>query len=176
MQVLYGPNSSQEQRLLEYNRNIDATYGFSKGSVYSIPAMKGVLISIKAELDAGFIGSIRASLVGEILTGLIKLGRATLEESGDGAKNVAAVLTAAAFEDVMRKLSDLNGLPEHEKLQDVLIALKDKEVLQRTEVGTAQSYLSFRNNALHARWSEVDRPVVQCALGFTEQIILKHFT
>ena len=76
----------------------------------------------------------------------------------------------------MRKLSDLKGLPEHERLQDVLIALKDAGVLQRTEVTTAQAYLSFRNQALHAKWSEVDRPVVQSALGFTEQIILKHFT
>jgi hypothetical protein len=76
----------------------------------------------------------------------------------------------------MRKLSNLKGLAEHEKLQDVLIALKDAGVLQRTEVTTAQSYLSFRINALHAKWSAVDRPVVRSALGFTEQIILMHFT
>jgi hypothetical protein len=144
--------------------------------VSSIAAIRGALESIKAELDAGFIGSLRATLTGEIITDLIKLARTTLEEPGDDAKNVAAVLTAAAFEDAMRKLSDLKGLPEHEKLQDVLIALKDAGVLQRTEVTTAQSYLSFRNQALHAKWSEVDRAVVQSALGFTEQIILKHFT
>jgi hypothetical protein len=136
----------------------------------------GALESVKAELEAGFIGSLRATLTGEILTALTKLARTTLEETGNDAKNVASVLTAAAFEDVMRKLDDLKGLPKHEKLQDVLIALKDAGVLQRTEGTTAQSYLSFRNHALHAKWSEVDRPVVQSALGFTEQIILKHLT
>jgi hypothetical protein len=177
METLYGPDSSQEQELRAYTKGLRGSAQLhNHAPVSSIEVIKGALESIKAELDAGFIGSLRATLTGEILTDLIKLARETLKERGDDPKNVAAVLTAAAFEDVMRKLGDLNGLPEHEKLQDVLIALKDALVLQRTEVTTAQSYLSFRNQALHAKWSEVDRPVVQSALGFTEQIILKHFT
>jgi hypothetical protein len=178
MQALYGPDSSQEKELhtsIQWVRGRSAP-GSELGIRQCIDTIHGALTSIKAELDTGFIGSLRATLTGEVLTGLIKLARATLEEPGDGAKNVAAVLTAAAFEDVIRKLSDLKGLPEHEKLQDVLIALKGSGVLQRTEVTTAQSYLSFRNHALHAKWSEVDRPVVQSALGFTEQVILKHLT
>jgi hypothetical protein len=178
MQALYGPDSSQEKELhafIQWVRKVWAP-GDEMGIQHCIDVIRGTLISIKAELDTGFIGSLRATLSGEILTDLIKLARTTLEESSDGAKNVASVLTAAAFEDVMRKLSDLKGLPEQERLQDVLIALKDAGVPQRTEVTTAQSYLSFRNHALHARWSEVDRPVVQSALGFTEQIILKHLT
>ena len=177
MQALYGPDSSQEQEFRAYTKVLrTSAHLHSYDPVSSAEAIIGVLQSVKAELDAGFIGSLRATLTGEILTDLIKLARTTLEETGNDAKNVAAVLTAAAFEDVMRKLSDLIGLAEHEKLQELLIALKDAGGLQRTEVTTAQSYLSFRNNALHAKWSEVDRPVVQSALGFTEQIILKHFT
>jgi hypothetical protein len=177
MQALYGQDSSQEQELRAYTKVLRTSAQLQNyAPVASIEAIKGALESVKAELGAGFIGSLRARLTGEILTDLIKLARTTLEETGNDAKNVAAVLTAAAFEDVMRKLSDLSGLPEHEKLQDVLIALKDAGVLQRTEVTTAQSYLSFRNHALHAKWSEVDRPVVQSTLGFTEQIILKHLT
>jgi hypothetical protein len=177
VQALYGPNSSQEQELRAYTKTLRTSaqiQGYAPAS--SMEAIRGALESIKAELDAGFIGSLRATLTGEILTDLIKLARTTLEEPGNDAKNVAAVLSAAAFEDVMRKLSDHNGLPEHKRLHDVLIALKDAGVLQRTEVTTAQSYLSFRNNALHAKWSEVDRPIVHSVLGFTEQIILKHFT
>jgi hypothetical protein len=177
MQALYGPNSSQEQELRAYTKGLrNSAHLHHYPPVDSIEVIKGTLESIKAEPDAGFVGSLRATLTGEILADLIKLSRTTLKEPGDDAKNVAAVLTAAAFEDVMRKLSDLKGLPEHDRLQDVLIALKNAGVLQRTEVTTAQSYLSFRNNALHAKWSEVDRPVVQSAVGFTEQIILKHFT
>ena len=177
MQSLYGTDSSQEKALREHIELI-----FQKGHPtnqhsieVAIEAIKGSLASIKSELDAGFIGSLRVTLTGEVLADLIKLSRTTLTEPGDDAKNVAAVLAAAAFEDAVRKLSDTKGLGEKEKLADVLTALKDAGVLQGAEVGIAQSYLSFRNRALHAKWSEVGRPGVESALAFTEQLILKHF-
>ena len=110
------------------------------------------------------------------MTDFIKLARAVLEEANNDAKNVAAVLAAAAFEDVIRRLADLRGGKDTEKLADVLIWLKDMGVLQGSEVGIAQSYLSFRNRALHAKWDEVDLPSVKSVLAFTEQIILKNFT
>jgi hypothetical protein len=87
---------------------------------------------------------------------------------------VAAVLAAAAFEDILRRLTEVNGIPHHEKLADVHTALKDVGVLQGAEVGIAQSYLSFRNRSLHAQWSDVDRPSINSVLAFTEQMILKH--
>jgi hypothetical protein len=178
MQALYGPNSSQEKDLRTY---IEGAHG--RGSpgnelilTTCIQIIRGALISIKAELEAGFVGSLRATLTGEVLTDLIKLARATLTEKGEDAKNVASVLTAAAFEDTLRKLGDLKGLGEPEKLMDLLTALKDAGVLQGAEVGIAQSYLNFRNRALHAKWDEVDRPSVESALTFTQQIILKHLS
>jgi len=176
MQVLYGPDSSQEKELHAHVRAIRATYEAADptGTAYVISGIAGTLTSIKAELDSGFVGSLRATLTGEVLTDLIKLARTTLEEPGANAKNVAAVLAAAAFEDVLRKLCDLKGLGDQEKLMDVLTTLKIALVLQGSEVGIAQSYLNFRNQALHARWSAVDRPAVESVLAFTEQMILKH--
>ena len=58
----------------------------------------------------------------------------------------------------------------------MLIWLKDMGVLHGSEVGIAQSYLSFRNRALHAKWDEIDLPSVGSVLAFSEQIILKNFT
>jgi len=178
MQALYGSDSSQEQALRTYLERLRQTYHPSNPNIIgqSILAIKGALTSIKAELDSGFIGTLRGRLTGETLTDLIKLARAVLEEANDDAKNVAAVLTAAAFEDVVRRLADLKGGKDTEKLSDVLIWLKDMGVLQGSEVGIAQSYLNFRNRALHAKWKEVDRPSVESVLAFTEQIILKNFT
>ncbi len=178
MLALYGTNSSQEKALrtsIEMLINKEAP---SSPFVInnSVAAIGGVLAAIKAELDSGFIGSLRATLTGEVLTDFIKLARMTLEESGDDAKNVTAVLAAAAFEDVLRKLADLKGIDHQEKLADVLTVLKDVGVLQGAEVGIAQSYLSFRNRSLHARWNEVDRPSIESVLAFTEQVILKHLT
>ena len=178
MVALSGPDSSQEKALQTYIGTLKNKLPPLSALVIdgSIDAIFGVLTSIKAELDSGFIGSLRATLTGEVLTDFVKLARATLEESGDGAKNVAAVLAAAAFEDVLRRLAEVKGVGNKEKLADILLVLKNLGILQGAEVGIAQSYLNFRNRSLHAQWNEVDRPAIESVLAFTEQVILKHLT
>ena len=49
------------------------------------------------------------------------------------------------------------GVTSRPKLQDVIAALKDAGVLKGGQVGTAQSYLRFRNDSLHADWNAADR-------------------
>jgi len=176
MQALYGPASSQERDLRGL---VDAIGGKEPHQgfriIKAIEAIRGALKSIKSEIEAGFVGSLRATISGEVLADLIKLARATLEEPGDDAKNVACVLAAAAFEDTLRKLTDLRGVPASDRLADVLSALKDAGVLQGAQVGIAQSYLQFRNRALHAKWAEVDRASAQGVLSFTEQLLVSEF-
>ncbi len=178
VQALYGPDSSQERELRAYTQRLrdNALVMNLQTPGQSIEAIRGTLESIKAEMDTGFVGSLRATLTGEILTDLIKLARTVLMEPGDDAKNVASVLVAAAFEDVLRRLTDLKGLGHQERLQDVITTLKTAGVVQGAEIGIAQGYLSFRNHALHAQWNVIDRPEVESCLAFTEQIILKHLT
>ena len=178
MHALYGPNSSQERDLRTYIEKLSEKLHPSYPHIISqsIAAIAGALASVKGELQSGFVGSLRAGIAGELLSDLLKLARTVLDQGGDEAKNVAAVLAAAAFEDMVRRLAELKGLPQEEKLADVLTALKSAGVLQGAEVGIAQSYLAFRNKALHARWSEFDLPAVQAVLAFTEQIILQRFT
>lgn len=62
-----------------------------------------------------------------------------------------------------------------ENLNDVLPALKNGGILVGPQLSTAQSYLTFRNKALPAEWNVIDRPTVSSALGFVEELILKHF-
>jgi hypothetical protein len=85
------------------------------------------------------------------------------------------VLIAALFERVLRRLCASNGIPHIERLQDVLTALKEKNLLVGPDVGTANGYLNFRNAALHEKWENIDRPSISSIQGFTEQLLLKHF-
>ena len=104
------------------------------------------------------------------------MARSVLDEQGDGAKNVAAVLAAAAFEDTIRKMvENLAGVTTPDDLSEVLKKLKDAGVIQSPQVGIAQSYLSFRNHALHANWDKIERASIYSVLGFVEQLLLKHF-
>lgn len=111
-----------------------------------------------------------------MLTDFIQLARNALNQSDDGAKNVAAVLAAAAFEDTIRRMGEnFAGVIGQDDLSEVLKKLKDAGAIQSPQVGIAQSYLSFRNHALHANWDKIQRESIQSVLGFVEQLLLKHF-
>ena len=171
MEAVYGRESHQVAILMNTAK---ASHPMDMSEV--VPAARGALENLKGELEAGAIGSLRQRMVGDVLTDFIQLARTVLDDPSDKAKNVAAVLTAAAFEDTIRRMGEsLAGVVGRVELQDVIIALKQNGVLQSPQLGIAQSYLSFRNHALHAEWEKVDRSSVQSALGFVEELILKHF-
>jgi hypothetical protein len=114
---------------------------------------------------------------GKYFSELVRLGKETLEDDTESAKNVAAVLIAAAFEDLMRRMgSELAELTGRPKLEDVLTALKNAGIIKGGEVGTAQSYLKFRNDSLHADWSKVQKAQVQSCTAFIEALLVKHFS
>jgi predicted short-subunit dehydrogenase-like oxidoreductase (DUF2520 family) len=119
---------------------------------------------------------LRHQVTGEVLTDLIQLSRAALEQQGDGAKNVAAVLAAAAFEDTIRRMgTSLAGVVGKDDLSEVLKKLRDAGAIQAPQVSIAQSYLNLRNHALHANWERIGRESIHSVLSFTEQLLIKHF-
>jgi hypothetical protein len=138
----------------------------------------GAIQNTVAEIKSGLIVSLRAQVAGEIFAELVGLGKEVLEGDTEAAKNVSAVLIAAAFEDLMRRMgSELAGVVGRPpKLEIVLTALKDAEILKGGEVGTAQSYLKFRNDSLHADWAKVQRSQVQSCIAFIEALLTKHFS
>lgn len=138
---------------------------------------RGAITNVVAEIEGGLIVSLRAQVAGEIFAELVALGKDTLDDDTDTAKNVAAVLVAAAFEDLMRRMgSELAGVVGRPKLEEVVIALKNAGMLKGGEVGTAQSYLKFRNDSLHADWAKVQKSQVQSCMAFIEALLVKHFS
>ena len=177
LSLVYGPKSVQIEN---FNSSIapinkgDGSVGW-KGQQVSVAA-QGILKNLKREIESGLTGNFKLQVTGEVLTDFIQLARTFLNESGDGAKNVAAVLTAAAFEDTIRRMGEtFAGVIGKDDLSEVLKRLKDAGVIQSPQVGIAQSYLSFRNHALHANWDKVERESIHSVLGFVEQLLLKHF-
>ena len=137
----------------------------------------GAIQNAKAEVQAGLIVSVRILVAGEMLAELVRLGKDALEGRTPESKNVAAVLVAAAFEDLMRRMGEeFAGVTGRAELQDVVTALKNATVLKGGQVGTALSYLQFRNDSLHADWDKVDRSQIQSCIGFIEGLLMKHFS
>jgi len=178
LEALYGPGSIQEKTFQGHLDKVLHNAPISSPSVQEniIEAIRGTLESVLREIDSGLISSLQSTVTGEVLTDLIKLSRKVLDEAAADGKNVAAVLSAAAFEDTIRRIAAKHGLPEREKLADTLEAMKKNGILKGAQVGIAQSYLGFRNKALHAKWDEIDVAAVQSVLAFTEQMILAHFS
>jgi hypothetical protein len=176
MARIYGAGSIQVDNLHKQVAAINARSSGDTAAVIIMGIAVGALRTLKREIQAGLIGSLQQQFSGEVLTDFLQLSRAAFNESGDDAKNVAAVLAAALFEDTLRRLAKANGIPHIEKLQDVLIELKGNNVLQGAEVGIAQSYLNFRNSSLHAQWDKIDRPSVASVHGFVEGLLMKHFS
>jgi len=117
-------------------------------------------------------------VAGEILAELVRLGKEILQEHTEEAKNVSAVLIAAAYEDLMRRMGqELASFPrEKQKLEDVVNALKTARVLKGGEVTVALGYLKFRNDSLHADWTNVSRAQVESCVGFMEALLVKYFS
>ena len=133
--------------------------------------------SVVAEIDGGLIGGLRAQVAGEIFGELVGLGKELLENDTNSSKDVSAVLIAAAFEDLMRRMSsELAGVQGRPRLEDVITSLKNAGILKGGEVGIAQSYLKFRNDSLHANWTNVQASQVQSCIAFIEALLVKHFS
>lgn len=138
---------------------------------------RGAIENVVAEIQGGLIRSLRSVVAGEIFAELVALGKETLEEDTEAAKNVSAVLIAAAFEDLMRRMgSELAGVVGKPKLEEVMTALKNADILKGGEVAVALSYLPFRNSSLHANWAKVEKSQIQACIAFIEALLVKHFS
>jgi hypothetical protein len=171
--TVYGDGSPQAELLKQH---FDGTRASGTGSAAALADALGVLHALHDELQAGLLGDLRRQIAGGVLGDFVALAREALDERAAGSDNVAAVLAASAFEDLVRRLGDRAGVAGRPKLHVVLEGVRSAGLLQGAQVGIAQSYLKFRNDALHADWGGIDRTGTESLLGFVEQMLLKHFS
>jgi hypothetical protein len=168
--ALYGAESPQLRQFQSLCADVGNVFMIQQGALDAIR-------NAKDELEGGLIGNVRVEIAGEILAELIHLGKDVLVDRTAEAKNVSAVLVSAAYEGLIRRMGeDLAGVTGRPKLEDVISHLKSSDVLKGGQVGTALSYLRFRNDSLHADWAKVDRSQVESCLAFIESLLTKHFS
>jgi hypothetical protein len=137
----------------------------------------GALRNLKGEVETGLIGNLRLEITGEVLSDFLLLAKSALDEGTEDGKNVSAVLTAAAFEDLIRRMgASFCGIQTRDELQKIVVALKNAGVLVGAQFGTVQAQLQFRNDALHADWQKVDAIGVKTVMVLVQELLLKHFS
>jgi hypothetical protein len=136
----------------------------------------GALHNLKGEVESGLIGNLRLVITGEVLGDFLLLAKSSLDEGTEEGKNVSAVLTAAAFEDLIRRMGvTFCGIQTRDELHKIVVALKTKGVLVGAQFGTVQAQLQFRNDALHADWKKIDAIGVKTVMLLVQELLLKHF-
>lgn len=175
--ALYGPTSIQVQGFLSGQQSLARSEKASNPLFAQCGHAHGAIRNAKAELQAGLILSVRVLVAGEVLAELIRLGKEILDADTEEAKNVAAVLVAAGYEDLLRRMGEeFASVVDRPKLEDVVGTLKAAGILKGGEVAVATGFLKFRNDSLHADWAKVTRPQVESCTSFVEGLILKHFS
>jgi len=173
---VYGQESPQ---MRAYQADVGAISKSKDGSVpgQMFDLAQGTLRNVKAEVEGGLVENWRAQIAGELLAELVRLGKEILSDEADEAKNVGAVLIAAAFEGTLRRLGEEQaGVIGRPPMQDVISSLKTADVLKGGQVHTANGYLKFRNDSLHADWQNLDRPQIEGCILFLESLFEKHFS
>ena len=172
--AFYGPDSNQVDMIKRRAESLPREKGNAYPHIMIYEFASGSIANMVAEIKGGLVGSIRLGIVGEVIADLIGMAREKLAQSS---VQVAAVLTAAAYEDLMRRLAqEKAGITSRIRLEEVIIELKDKGILQGGEPGVAQSFLKFRNDSLHADWKNVTEAQVSSCLGLLDSLIVKHLS
>lgn len=94
----------------------------------------------------------------------------------ENAKDVAAVLAAAALEDTLKRYAEANGLDvENKDLSTVVNALKGASLLSAPQSALLKGMVPFRNKALHADWTKIGEAEVSGVLAFIEEFLFRNF-
>ncbi len=177
LSAFYGENSVQLRTYISSSGAYNPKNGWGERVTHIARTAKGAIQSVVRQINAGLVVNIRAQAKGEVFGDLITLAHDVLGDKSDSAKNTAAVLVAAAFEDVLRSLGvDKANVEGRPKLDHVVNELKSVGVLQGGNLTTCLGYLKFRNDSLHADWDQVYRHQVESCLLFVQSLIQEHMS
>lgn len=175
IESLYGANSPQTKALFEAKKAYTKTQYSSHYELLSLgKSIKGTLLNIEEELDAGLVRNIAIEAAGVVIGDLVALAK---EELKAGYSNVAAVLASAALEDALkRKAYELGINIENKALTTVVNSLKSKSFFKGAQIPIVSSYTKLRNAAMHADWDKIQDADISSLIGFLEPFLLEHFS
>lgn len=135
--------------------------------------LKGILQTVKFEIDNEILSSIENQARGEVFGDFITLSKSLLSE---GYKDAAAVLACGALEDSLKKFANRKGLAVEDKdISAVINSLKAQGFIKGAQSGIVQSYVQLRNKAFHAQFDKIETPEVASLISFVEQFLLTNF-
>ncbi len=137
---------------------------------YESRAGRGILASIKNEIEQGWLNTIRGLVSAEIFTDFIEMAEHLLAE---GYKDASAVMIGSVLEEHLRQLSVKNGIDislerngkRVPKKADLLNAdLTKSLVYNKLDQKNVTALLDLRNKAAHGKYGEYTKEQVKLML------------
>lgn len=143
-----------------------------------VEAGKGILTSIKTEIEKGWLSTIKGLISAEIFSDFLDMAEHLLSEKYE---HPAAVMIGSVLEEHLRQLCDKNGIAITEikngktlpKKADLLNAdLAGKGIYNKLDQKNIIAWLDLRNKAAHGKYTEYNIQQVEFMLqGVTEFMV-----
>ncbi len=137
------------------------------GYPYEAKAGKGILISVKQEIDNGWLFSLKSLITAEIFSDFLEMAKYLLDEDY---KDAAAVMIGSILEEHLRQLSNKNGISIEivkdgkafpKKADSLNSDLGSKGVYNKLEQKTVTAWLDLRNKAAHGKYADYAKQQVE---------------
>lgn len=167
LQDTFGPKSPH---LNNFQRVYDDFHGYD----FELNHARGIFQAAVSDLGAGYVRNLERQISGELLGDFLSLAKSALAE---GHTSVAAVLASAALEDTLKRLAIRESLDVQDApMTEVVSALKSRGLVSGAQKSLLSVMPKLRDYAMHANWDKLTAPDVASLIGFTEQVLLTHFS
>ena len=143
----------------------------NSATLYDTKDGKGILSSIKIEIEEGWLNSLRGLVSAEIFVDFIEMAEHLISENY---KDAAAVMTGSVLEEHLRQLCVKNGISSTETKNSKLVHKKaDTLNAELTKAGiynmldqkNVTAWLDLRNKAAHGKYSEYTKEQVELMIN-----------
>jgi hypothetical protein len=157
---LYGENHPYYQNFERIKTNL----------IFLVKDGRGVLNSIKSEIDNGWLTSVKGIVSAEIFSNFLEMSEHLLSE---GYKDAAAVMIGSVLEEHLRQLCQANqidiatlqnGKSIPKKSDTLNSELGGKGIYNKLDQKNVTAWLDLRNKAAHGQYSEYDKQQVELLL------------
>jgi hypothetical protein len=158
------PYSEQAAKLLE------EAYGWPARSC--VDRMAALLTRLLEEIEGGLLTTIENHAIAVTFDDFLDHGAEYLKH---GRKDEAAVIAGIVFEDTMRRICRVLGVPENGVALDTLISeLTKRDVMTELKAKRARAAAGLRTSAAHARWEQIQLGDVNPVIEFTRELMAAH--
>lgn len=141
---------------------------------------RGILNSIKTEIDNGWLITLKGLVSAELFSDFIEMADYLLKESY---KDPAAVMIGSVLEEHLRQLCNKNGIATEDirsgklvpKKADLLNAeLASSDIYNKLDQKNVTAWLDLRNKAAHGKYEEYNQQQVEFMLQTVTEFITRN--